>query len=214
MKNTLYFMLYLWCLRYVRNEGYKKMKKNKSKYFYTASLMNQALLELLEKKDIEFITITEITQKAGVNRSTFYLHYENIYELLEETISNLNGEFLNTFKENISQKIATKDKVFLITEEFLIPYLNFCKKNKRILNTIHQKPQLFQNEKAYKKMYDTIFYPAISQFLSSETQRIYYLEFFTQGVLGVIRKWMELDCKTEIEELTVIIKNCIGYDAV
>ena len=41
-------------------------------------------------KDIEFITVTEITKKAGVNRSTFYLHYENIYELLEETIKNLN----------------------------------------------------------------------------------------------------------------------------
>ena len=63
------------------------MKKNDSKYFYTAELMNQALLVLLEKKNIEFITITEITNKAGVNRSTFYLHYDNIYELLEETIT-------------------------------------------------------------------------------------------------------------------------------
>ena len=51
--------------------------------------MNQALLSLLEKKDIEFITVTEITKKAGVNRSTFYLHYDNVYELLEETIEGL-----------------------------------------------------------------------------------------------------------------------------
>ena len=69
------------------------MEKNESKYFYTAQLMNQALLDLLEKKDIEFITITEITKKAGINRSTFYLHYENIYELLEETVKNLNKIF-------------------------------------------------------------------------------------------------------------------------
>ena len=47
------------------------MKKNESKYFYTAELMNQALVELLEKKEIEFITVTEIAKKAGVNRSTF-----------------------------------------------------------------------------------------------------------------------------------------------
>ena len=47
------------------------MKKNEGKYFYTANLMNQALLALLEKKDIEFITVTEIAKKAGVNRSTF-----------------------------------------------------------------------------------------------------------------------------------------------
>ena len=63
------------------------MEKNESKYFYTAQLMNQALILLLEKKDIEFITVTEITKKAGVNRSTFYLHYETIDDLLSETIS-------------------------------------------------------------------------------------------------------------------------------
>ena len=73
------------------------MKKTDSKYFYTASLMNQALLQLLEKKDLEFITVTEITKKAGVTRSTFYLHYENVYELFEETVENMtesseNGE--------------------------------------------------------------------------------------------------------------------------
>ena len=41
------------------------MNNNESKYFYTAGLMNQALLYLLEKKDIEFITVTEITKKRA-----------------------------------------------------------------------------------------------------------------------------------------------------
>ena len=58
------------------------MNKSESKYFNTALLMNEALLLLLEKKDYEFITVTEICQKAGVNRSTFYLHYESMDDLL------------------------------------------------------------------------------------------------------------------------------------
>ena len=188
------------------------MNKNESKYFYTASLMNQALLALLEKKNIDFISITEITKKAGVNRSTFYLHYDNIYELLEETIENLNREFVDSFPVEIPYKVKSMDDAFLITEEHLIPYLNFCKKNKRILKLVHQKPQLFQSEKAYRKMYDTIFYPAISQFVKDETQRIYNLEFFTQGVAGIVRKWVELDCQTEIADLIKIIKDCVGYN--
>ena len=57
------------------------MDKRESKYFFTASLMDDALLLLLEKKDFEFITIKELCQKAGVNRSTFYLHYENMNDL-------------------------------------------------------------------------------------------------------------------------------------
>lgn len=188
------------------------MNKNESKYFYTASLMNQALLALLEKKDIEFISVTEITKKAGVNRSTFYLHYDNIYELLEETVENLNKEFINSFPINVPYEIKSKDDAFLITEEQLIPYLNFCKRNKRALKLVHQKPYLFQSEKVYKKMYDTVFYPAISQFIQDETQKRYQLEFFTQGVASIVRKWMESDCDTEITDLIQIIKDFVGYN--
>ena len=188
------------------------MNKNESKYFYTAKLMNQALLALLEKKDIEFITITEITKKAGVNRSTFYLHYDNIYELLEETIDNLNKEFVSSFNIQIPISIKSKDDAFLITADFLIPYLNFCKQNKRVLKLVYQKPHLFHNNVAYKKMYDLIFYPAISQFIKDENQKVYTLEFFTQGVVGIIHKWIALDCVTDIDELVQIIKTCIGYE--
>ena len=186
------------------------MKKSESKYFYTASLMNQALLSLLEKKELDCISITEIAKKAGVNRSTFYLHYDNVYELFEETVENLNNEFLNSFAIKNASTIKSENKVLLITEEHLIPYLNFCKKNKKIFKLAHQKPQLFQNEKIYKKMYETVFYPAISQFIKDETQKIYMLEFFTQGVVGIINKWIELDCNTEMDEIISIIKSLTG----
>ncbi|MBR2616763.1 MAG: TetR/AcrR family transcriptional regulator [Clostridia bacterium] len=187
------------------------MNKNESKYFYTASLMNQALLQLLEKKDIELITVTEITKKAGVNRSTFYLHYDTVYELLEETLANANRAFISSFQVQKFPTITTQKDAFLITEEFLVPYLNFCKEHKRLLQLVYQKPQLFQRKNTYQAMYDAIFYPAISLFVKEETQRIYTLEFFTQGVVGIIHKWIALDCKTEIPELIKIIKNCVGY---
>jgi AcrR family transcriptional regulator len=61
------------------------MNKNESKYFNTAIRMDEALITLLEKKDFEYITIKEICDTAGVNRSTFYLHYENTSDLLKET---------------------------------------------------------------------------------------------------------------------------------
>lgn len=189
------------------------MKKNDSKYFYTASLMNQALLSLLEKKDVDYITVTEITKKAGVNRSTFYLHYDDIYELLEETIENLNKEFLSSFEKK-QLNINEGGDAFLITEEYLVPYLNFCKKNKKVLKLAHKKPYIFGNKKTYKQMYDNIFYPAISRYLKDETQKIYNLEFFTKGVASIVNKWIDLDCSTEIDELIVIIKNCVGANKI
>ena len=47
------------------------MNKSESKYFNTALLMDEALIQLLEVKDYEYITVKEICEKAGVNRSTF-----------------------------------------------------------------------------------------------------------------------------------------------
>ena len=84
-------------------------------------------------RDYSEIELVEIAKKAGVNRSTFYLHYDNIYELLEETVERLHKEFIGSFEEKTPPKISSKEDAFLITEKHLVPYLNFCKKNKNIV---------------------------------------------------------------------------------
>jgi len=68
------------------------MNRSESKYFNTALRMDEALAALLEKKDFEYITVKEICDAAGVNRSTFYLHYENTRDLLDETVVLLSRE--------------------------------------------------------------------------------------------------------------------------
>lgn len=73
------------------------MNKNESKYFNTARLMDEALLLLLDKKEYEFITVKEICQKAGVNRSTFYLHYEGVEDLFRETVEMISERFFEAF---------------------------------------------------------------------------------------------------------------------
>ena len=77
------------------------MNQNQSRYFITATLMDEALLQLLEKKDFAFISVKEICQRAGVNRSTFYLHYQSINDLLEETIELLNERFVSAFPKDL-----------------------------------------------------------------------------------------------------------------
>lgn len=63
------------------------MNSKNSKYFQTAEDFDQALLDLLVKKDFEYITVKELCKKTGVNRSTFYLHYQNMNDVLDETLS-------------------------------------------------------------------------------------------------------------------------------
>ena len=109
------------------------MNKNESKYFNTAKKMNDALIALLETKEYEYITIKEICNIANVNRSTFYLHYSNMNDLLEETIKSLSLSFNSHFKSKENEStIISKDNLedlLLINDDNLIPYLNFIKEN-------------------------------------------------------------------------------------
>lgn len=48
----------------------------------------EALLELMKEKDFEKITIQNLTERAQINRATFYAHFQDKYELLDEIIGN------------------------------------------------------------------------------------------------------------------------------
>ena len=123
------------------------VNKSESKYFNTALLMDEALLTLLEKKDFEFISVKEICNKAGVNRSTFYLHYESMDDLLKETLNLINKKFNESFGEKIiNLKVSSKEELFFIKDEYLIPYLTLIKKHKKVFKLIHDKPYLFNND--------------------------------------------------------------------
>ena len=64
--------------------------------------MDEALIECLEKKDFEYITVKELCEKAGVNRSTFYLHYENIADLLGECIEYTNRKCFERYDTDLA----------------------------------------------------------------------------------------------------------------
>ncbi|MGO4273296.1 TetR/AcrR family transcriptional regulator, partial [Paenibacillus sp. TAF58] len=58
----------------------------------TKQLLRQALMALIEEKGTDGLTVTDITTRAGVNRGTFYLHYRDAQDMLEQ----IKTEILNT----------------------------------------------------------------------------------------------------------------------
>ncbi len=179
------------------------MDKAESKYRNTALLMDQALLILLEKKDLEYITVKEICSKAGVNRSTFYLHYENINDLLNETMEYLNKDFLSSF--SIGKLNEKPSDLVFIKKEFIVPYLEFVKKNKKFMKIIHSKPFVFNNEKVYDKMKEEIFIPAVKKHGVPKEEQNYTIEFFTKGICAIIELWLKNDCVDSIDNVVNII---------
>ena len=188
------------------------MNKYESKYYNTALLMDEALLILLETKEFEFITVKEICQKAGVNRSTFYLHYENTSDLLAESIGLINKKFFETFKvNNIDVINSNKEELFFINEEYLIPYLEFVKENKRVFKLIHDKPSVFNAQKVFTKMYNDFFTIILSKYGVKEEEKQYIFEFYTQGTLSIVMKWLSNDCVESIEDISTLIISLINH---
>ena len=152
------------------------MNKNESKYFHTAIRMNEALITLLEKKDFEYITVKELCDTAGVNRSTFYLHYENTYDLLQETtryILDKHFAYYSADTESITNGFKSckpKDLMF-ITAEYLTPYLRFIKENQRIFKVSIKHFHSMHMNDVYSKMFVHIFNPILACFRVPEKER-------------------------------------------
>ena len=190
------------------------MNKNESKYFNTAVKMDKALITLLEKKDFEYISIKEICEVAGVNRSTFYLHYENTVDLLNETTKYILDSFLTYFsvdRQSITiqyQDCKLQDLIF-ITPEYLSPYLTFIKENQRIFKTSLRHLGSMNFDKVYNKMFEFIFNPVLDRFKFPEHEREYVLKFYLTGITAIVMEWLKNNCKEPIEDITRIIIECV-----
>lgn len=68
------------------SEKERKSKKVDRRTLYTVSIIKEAFLKLLKEKPFNKITIVEIGKKAGITRSTFYLHFDSLTDLLNEVI--------------------------------------------------------------------------------------------------------------------------------
>lgn len=188
------------------------MNKNESKYFNTAKKLRDSLLSLLNKNDFEFITIKRICEEAGVNRSTFYLHYENTYDLLQELIEVLNTSFIESF--NHKKLVVSNehlDNLFLINDEYLIPYLDFIYQNRRVYKVIRSKPEIFKANDSYLEMYDNIFSPILNKYNVQEEEKKYIINYFIQGLSAIIITWVIDDCLMPKEQIIKLIKECVGY---
>lgn len=190
------------------------MNKSESKYFNTAIRMDKAFLELLEKKDFAFITVKEICKSAGVNRSTFYLHYETIEDLLSESMEFVNNQFqshMNKDSLGFAAKMETcpLDELYLITPEYLFPYLEYIKNNRKLFSTLTEKATVFQLDRTYAKMFHHIFTPIMKRFNVPEQDRKYIMTFYIHGLNAIITEWLKSDCKDSIEYIISVMNKCI-----
>lgn len=186
------------------------MDKKESKYFQTAIKLEEALISLLNIKDFEYITVKDICLKAKVNRSTFYLHYLNVNDLLEDIVFNLNKSFISFMgKDNKVVINNNLEDLYLISDQYLLPYLLFIKENKNVYKALKSNPHLFKADKQYEEMFNNLFSPIMTQFGLDIKFHKYLMDFFINGISTIVLDWVNDDCKYEINEIAELIKGLI-----
>ena len=190
------------------------MNKSESKYFNTAKKMDKALISLLEEKSFEYITVSEICKRAEVNRSTFYLHYENTVDLLNETARFLLDDFAAYF--NVDVEIITNkfkenslDELNFISDEYLHPYLSYIKENRIVFSTVLLHSVSFGFNEIFQRLYDNIFNPILERYNYPATDRKYAMMFYLNGITAIVTEWLKDGCEKTIEEVSQIIYGCI-----
>lgn len=190
------------------------MNKSESKYFNTAARMDEAFLELLSRKSFAYISVKEICEKAGVNRSTFYLHYETIGDLLNESMQYMSSQFLTYFKASTRSMISRLrdcplDELNLITPEYLTPYLNYIQDHKRLFQTAVENASFLRLDETYDKMFRYVFLPILERYQIPEPDRPYTMAFYVHGLMAIISEWLHDDCADSIDHVIAVMQRCV-----
>jgi AcrR family transcriptional regulator len=181
--------------------------------------MDQALIELLKEKNIEYILVKEICEKAGVNRSTFYLHYETIGDLIEETVEYVTGNFQKSF-QNANPDFVEQipdlplDKLVLVTESYLEPYLKFIYENKEVFQAAIKNPICMKTFDRYSRLRQHIFEPIMERFQIPKAVQPYWTAYYINGIWAIIEEWLNGDCMETVEQIGEIIESCVRPDLV
>lgn len=192
-----------------------RQSKQESRYFSTAARMDEAFLELLGEKDPPFITVKEICRRAGVNRSTFYLHYETIDDLLVESIERMNREFFSYFQADV-EDFETRliscpvEELNFLTLEYLRPYLAYVKDHERLFRTALDQHVVLRAQGTYEWLFTHIFSPVLVRAGVPAADREYLVMFYLRGTMAIVEHWLEGGCADDIDHVAGLIQRCVS----
>ena len=165
----------------------------------TRLLFRTALVELMQKKSFSKISITEICGQADLNRTTFYLHYSDQQELLQDVVHDVLERTEKYLRGSCKHKNMT---------EFLTDYLDYIRTNASSFHTlmcgdISSEARGVLIEGLLKDMKEE--WPNYGPPIKND----YTYTFIMQGSIHVIIRWIEQDFDLPSKELAALILQLI-----
>lgn len=169
----------------------------------THKLILDALIELTVQKGFSAVTVSDITQYAGINRATFYRHYEDKFDLLNKYAQNV-YELLDTPLEEKPQKSSETNVQQMHSR--LVKIFEHVRDNAKFYRVMLGKngDPVF-SEKIRKYIQKRIVRSLPVDLQKDEMSIDLYVSYSSSASLGAVLWWLEHDMPYTSEEMTKII---------
>lgn len=163
--------------------------KNNRRRKESQKKIEKAFIELLQSREIKEIAVSDIIKITGLNRSTFYANYLDIYDLADRTRETLENDFSKLFEDyDYFNERSGALKMFSHIKENQIFYKTYFK--------------LCYDDKCLISIYDTK--RAEKEHIDSNIK--YHIEFFRNGLNAIIKMWLANGCQESPEEMAEVLK--------
>ena len=163
--------------------------KNNKRRRESQQKLEKAFVELLQTRQIKDITVSDLIKVTGLNRSTFYANYMDIFDLADKTRERLEQDFSNLFSNH----------AFFNGRDGALKMFTHIKENQIFYKTYFK---LCYDDKHLVTIYDTK--RAEEEHMDGNIK--YHIEFFRNGLNAIIMLWLAGGCQESPEELAKVLK--------
>ena len=153
--------------------------------------MESTFVQLLQSRELEAITVTDICKAAGVNRTTFYANYQDIFALAEAIRESLMQDVLELYREESARNY---DTAFLTLFRHVQENQLFYKTYFKLTREENFSYMGFDLQGAVD-YYENLHIPHLD----------YHITFFQSGFNAILKKWLYAGCKESPEEMAAIL---------
>ncbi len=179
--------------------------KNNQKFQETDARIRAAFLEALQKKKISEITVAEICRAVGINRSSFYLHFLDVYDILEKMTREVGAEVA---REIMEMRLTPGD---FAAGAYLPPVFRHMERRRSFYLLYFREMGTKDIETHFAMLLDAVARPFMKAAgIESERRIAYHFALYQAGVLAVVRKWLEWGCVETPEEMAETVTSSIA----
>ncbi|MGC6173097.1 TetR/AcrR family transcriptional regulator [Lacrimispora sp. 38-1] len=163
------------------------------------------LTELMQKKKIRDITVRELTDIVDINRGTFYLHYKDIYDMVDQIEDQLFTEFNSLINKHTPDEL--KNTPFLLLNDIFTFISNNA--DTVIVLTGNNGNITFFNK--VKNAVRTHSINNLTEVYSIDKKQIieYYASFQIAACIALVEDWLKKGMKESPEEMAFLAKKML-----